>query len=133
MAVTGCTRPQCNSMIHNALNSVEHNNKAKRLLWDKHQFPGRGQHPTFVLTVDEAIDFIDCLPTRHTEDIKAHIRKQFLDTPETQQAFLAEVGNKRPRETENLEPAGYVYAAFSEGNGCKVGMTYRKNPTQRVV
>eukprot|EP00961_Rhodomonas_salina_P107822 1451907-Rhodomonas_salina.1 len=75
MAVTGCTRQQCNSMINNALHSVDHNNKAKRLLWDKHQFPGRGQHPTFVMTVDEAIEFIDCLPTRHTDDIKEYIRK----------------------------------------------------------
>eukprot|EP00961_Rhodomonas_salina_P144997 1951781-Rhodomonas_salina.1 len=90
MAVTGRSRAQCSVMINDSFKNVDNGEKVKRLLWDKHQFPGMGQRPTYVLTADEAIEFIDFLPTRHTDDVRAYIRKQFLDTPETQQAFLAE-------------------------------------------
>eukprot|EP00961_Rhodomonas_salina_P048136 646502-Rhodomonas_salina.1 len=110
MAVTGCDRKQCHKMIENAFKSVDHSKKAHQFLWDKHKFAGPGQRPTYVLTINEAIGFIDCIPTRHTEDVKQYIRKQFVDTTETQQTFLTELGNKRPRETKELEQPGFVYA-----------------------
>eukprot|EP00961_Rhodomonas_salina_P063900 858771-Rhodomonas_salina.2 len=70
IAVTGCDRKQCHKMIENTLKRVNHSEKAHQFLWDKHKFPGMGQRPTYVLTINEAISFTDCLPARHTEDVK---------------------------------------------------------------
>eukprot|EP00961_Rhodomonas_salina_P158107 2128429-Rhodomonas_salina.1 len=78
MVLLGCTRAQANNMMNNALVSVDHGEKAHRLLHTKFQFPGRGQHPTWVVTIDEALEFLDCLPDCYTDDIKAYIRTQFL-------------------------------------------------------
>eukprot|EP00961_Rhodomonas_salina_P225732 3052327-Rhodomonas_salina.1 len=78
MAVTGRDRKQSHKMIENAFDSVDHGEKTHRLLWDKHQFPGAGQRPIWVVTIDEAIEFLDCLPDRHTNEVKAYIRTQFL-------------------------------------------------------
>eukprot|EP00961_Rhodomonas_salina_P099233 1334537-Rhodomonas_salina.1 len=70
VAVTGRSKGQCNVMIQNSLSSVDHGEKARRVLWDKHQFTGMGQRPTYVFTVDEAMEFMDCLPGRYTNDVK---------------------------------------------------------------
>eukprot|EP00961_Rhodomonas_salina_P005425 73281-Rhodomonas_salina.1 len=78
MVLLGCTRAQANNMMNNALSSVDHGEKAHWLLHTRFQFPGRGQHTTWVVTIDEAIKFLDCLPDCHTDDVKAHIRTQFL-------------------------------------------------------
>eukprot|EP00961_Rhodomonas_salina_P166672 2246171-Rhodomonas_salina.1 len=43
MAMTGRTKAQCNSMIYDSLRSADHGEKARRILWDKHQFRGAGQ------------------------------------------------------------------------------------------
>eukprot|EP00961_Rhodomonas_salina_P143885 1936487-Rhodomonas_salina.1 len=59
MAITKRTRVQCNTMIYDARNSVDHGEKARRLLWDKHKFAGMGQRAIYVVTIDEAIEFLD--------------------------------------------------------------------------
>eukprot|EP00961_Rhodomonas_salina_P169332 2281512-Rhodomonas_salina.1 len=55
MAMTERSRAQCNTMICDTLRSVDHGEGARRILWDKHQFPGAGQRQTYVLNIDEAI------------------------------------------------------------------------------
>eukprot|EP00961_Rhodomonas_salina_P273853 3699863-Rhodomonas_salina.1 len=78
MAITEKDRKQSLKMLENAFKSRDHGEKAHRLLWDKHKFPGAGQRLTYVLNIDEAIEFLDCLPDRYTNDMKAYIREQFL-------------------------------------------------------
>lgn len=48
------------------------------LLWDKQQLPWKGQCPKYVLTIDEAVEFLNCLPDSYTNNVKAYIQLQFL-------------------------------------------------------
>lgn len=77
MAICKCDREQAQVMVKNALKSVNHGEKARRLLVERFKFPGLNQRPTLVVTLDEALQFIDCLPDKHTEEVKAYIRLQF--------------------------------------------------------
>jgi hypothetical protein len=78
MAVTGQVRVNATMMITNAIKSEQNATKANRLLHERHKFPGRGQQDIWIVNIDEAIEFLDCLPDKHTDDVKRYIRNQFF-------------------------------------------------------
>ena len=78
MAITGRSRHDSATMICDSLKSVVNGEKAKKLLWDKHQFPGSGQREIYVVTIKEATSFLQCLPNKHTQDVLDYIDGQFF-------------------------------------------------------
>ena len=77
-SVTGKDTKRANVMINDSRNNVHTREKSSRLLHTKHKFPGQGQKNTYVVNIDEAIEYMDCLPNKHTDDIKQQIRKILL-------------------------------------------------------
>jgi hypothetical protein len=46
--------------------------------------------------------------------------------------MIAEVGKRKRENGCTSDPPGYVYAAYSFGNGTKIGMTCQMNPMKRI-
>ena len=78
MAITCRSRHNSTNMIHDSLKSAVNGEKAKKLLWDKHKFPGPGQREIYVVTIKEATSFLQCLPNKYTQDLLDYIENQFF-------------------------------------------------------
>eukprot|EP00961_Rhodomonas_salina_P246154 3326004-Rhodomonas_salina.2 len=128
MALTGRDRKQSHKMIENALKNTEHGEKAQRLLWDKHQFPGAGQRLTYMLTIDEALEFLDCLPDRYTDDVNAYIRTQFLLVTKGDASLHDEIDR-------NAQRKGVLPTLAREALGLKgsVASVVTEDPTDRLL
>jgi hypothetical protein len=94
-------------MLRNAQLNEHHGELAKSVLHAKHKFPGKGQKDTYVFDIEEAIIFLDCLPHRHTGDIKQHIRTQFLRVTAGDPSLHAEV-------ERNAQSGGFLQQAARE-------------------
>eukprot|EP00961_Rhodomonas_salina_P014321 192420-Rhodomonas_salina.1 len=122
-----------------------------RLTSRLHQFPGRGQKEVPIVTQEEALELADHLPKSYSTHLTKHIVEQFNRMASGDQTLHEEIDNaeqkhdiastantvskKRKASEPDFEPEhpGFVYAAYSQGNGVKVGMTRKKNPYHRVV
>ena len=78
MAITCRSRHDSANLVCNSLKSAVNGEKAKKLLWDKHQFPGSGQREIYVVTIKEATSYLQCLPHKYTQDVLDYIENQFF-------------------------------------------------------
>ena len=78
MAITCRSRHDSYNLVCTSLKSAVNGEKAKKLLWDKHQFPGSGQREIYVVTIKEATSFLRCLPHKYTQDVLDYIDGQFF-------------------------------------------------------
>ncbi len=109
MAVCKCSRDKAAVMLHNAQTNKDHAELAKSVLHEdsKYKFPGRGQRAVYVFNIEEAIIFLDCLPHRHTGDIKQYIRNQFLRLTGGDLSLVPEI-------VQNAQSNGFVQQAARE-------------------
>ena len=106
-AVTGQDSKHSRGMLHNARRSVGTGRLAQKVLCRKAVIPG--EHvPIYVVTAKEAESLLVLIPLKHR-----HTKTAISST-------------KKPSRS------GFVYAAYSRGNGLKVGMTCQRNPWLRV-
>ena len=78
MAITCRSRHDSYNLVCNSLKSVVNGEKANKLVWDKHKFPGSGQRDTWVVTIKEATSYLQCLPHKYTQDVLDYIENQFF-------------------------------------------------------
>ena len=99
----GYTANDARRLLYKLSEKKECGEQVKKLLSRKHQFPGERQQMISILTPTET----DAL-------------RQFI--PEK---YLLISGEDNPR-------CGFVYAAFSDGNGMKIAKTMKKDPRERL-
>jgi hypothetical protein len=112
-AVTGQDSKHSRGMLHNARRSVDRGELARAVLCRRALLPGEDV-PIFVVTAVEAARLLACIPRKHMPP-----RLHDADTEQPQKT------HKRPR-------SGFVYAAYSDSNGLKLGMTCQESPMKRV-
>ena len=97
--------------------------------------PGR-VHPVWVLDYTQCSRLLasGCLHSEKAEELGDYILEQFiLAQPDGYSELIAravEIG--RQQILRKQAKAGYVYAAYSDSNGLKIGMTCRENPMTRI-
>eukprot|EP00961_Rhodomonas_salina_P283536 3832103-Rhodomonas_salina.2 len=104
------------------------------ILCRKAKVPGFWE-PTYVITYDECFDLLSFLPRHRVKAGRKHVIAFFKDnnTQEQLQDTITGLGKRKAAEQpEADEGPGYVYAAYSQGNGMKIGMTSRNDPMQRI-
>eukprot|EP00961_Rhodomonas_salina_P097329 1309057-Rhodomonas_salina.1 len=106
--------------------------------------------PTWVLTYEECFELLAWLPRKRVRGFHNFIDAQFARLCNGDQSLYREIESNKDKggwtslksalnenrkraaaEMETLTP-GYVYAAYSEGNGVKIGMTCMRDVMDRV-
>ena len=105
---------------------------AKEILCRKTVVPGF-QQPTWVVTYDDCVDLIGLLPRKRVRGVSKMISKFFTQnqTGEELRDRLEEAAAAQKTEVSK-SLVGYVYAAYSPGNGVKIGRTSLTDPAWRV-
>eukprot|EP00961_Rhodomonas_salina_P187031 2525459-Rhodomonas_salina.2 len=128
----GQTRGNAQACIANMLRNRDKNYVAE-ILCRKANVPGF-HIPTYVVTLTECFDLVQFLPRHRIRNVKRHITSFFnqchndsllLDT-------IIQLGKRKAEEPSDSSEPGYVYAAYSIGNGMKIGMTCQNDPMARV-
>eukprot|EP00961_Rhodomonas_salina_P041613 560199-Rhodomonas_salina.1 len=94
--------------------------------------------PTYVISYEECFDLVRFLPRTRVRDMNKHIASVFnkAHTNGELKDIITGVLNRNqgntPEDTQRAQGPGYVYAAYSEGNGMKIGMTCNNNPMARI-
>jgi hypothetical protein len=133
-AVTGKDRNDSRVTIKDILisNAGTTLKMTETVLHRKHEFPGFIK-PTWVVTHDEACKLMFLLPKKFTHGYLDHVHhlvgKSDKDYTKT---FSQALETAKQQNFDKQAQAGYVYAAFSECNGLKIGMTCNENPMKRI-
>ena len=88
--------------------------------------------PQIVITYEEAFQLINFMPKKHVKHILKQMSSFFCrnQTEEDLRDTITKLGKRK--ESETIPQPGYVYAAYSNSNGLKIGMTCNKDPMSRV-
>eukprot|EP00961_Rhodomonas_salina_P096582 1299190-Rhodomonas_salina.1 len=128
--VSGKSTKQAQGMIHD-ISKGTHAADICGILCRKFVVPGFTE-PNYVITYEEAFELINFMPRKHVKHIQRQLSSFFCQnqTEEDLDDTIVKLGKRK--ESEATSQSGYVYAAYSHGNGLKIGMTCKDDPMLRV-